>query len=298
MAEQFIGSTNGVTLRVRMLAEPPDAIVAVLFAHATGFCAEVWDPMAREPALSHVAAASLDFRAHGSSTRPVDGNFDWIGMADDVLCAVEHLDRSRPGAPSLLVGAGHSMGGAALLLAEQRRPGTFAGLWCYEPVVFPPEGTSLSGGDPGGDNPMSVAAARRRPDFAPRDAAVENYAAKPPLDVFRRDAIEAYVAGGFRELDDGSVTLCCRPEDEADVFRMAAHHQAWDGLASMRCPVRIIRGLTGPPGPGSFAAQIVDRLRHGQLEDHAGLGHFGPMEDPVTMAASLAALISTVTPPE
>ena len=37
-----------------------------------------------------------------------------------------------------LFGFGHSMGAAALLMAEPRRPGLFAGLVCYEPVIYPP----------------------------------------------------------------------------------------------------------------------------------------------------------------
>ena len=34
---------------------------------------------------------------------------------------------------------GHSKGGTSLVLAEQRRPGTFRGLVLYEPVLFPPD---------------------------------------------------------------------------------------------------------------------------------------------------------------
>ena len=32
-------------------------------------------------------------------------------------------------------GFGHSSGGTAVLMAEQARPGTFAALYCYEPVL-------------------------------------------------------------------------------------------------------------------------------------------------------------------
>ena len=43
---------------------------------------------------------------------------DWDGFADDVLAVVDAWGRSTD-----LVAVGHSKGGAALLLAEQRRPG-------------------------------------------------------------------------------------------------------------------------------------------------------------------------------
>jgi hypothetical protein len=32
---------------------------------------------------------------------------------------------------------------------------------------------------------------------------------------------------------------------------------------------------------------VADGLRRGHLEDHPELGHFGPLEDPAAMAASI-----------
>jgi pimeloyl-ACP methyl ester carboxylesterase len=39
----------------------------------------------------------------------------------------------------------------------------------------------------------------------------------------------------------------------------------------------------------SLAARVAERLPHGSLEVMAGLGHFGPLEDPVAAAASIVA---------
>ena len=80
-------------------------------------------------------------------------------FADDVLAVVDALGLDG------CVAAGHSKGGASLLLAEERRPGTFAALWCFEPIVFP-------GGGPGpdGENPMAAGARRRRSTFPSRRA--------------------------------------------------------------------------------------------------------------------------------
>ncbi len=73
----------------------------------------------------------LDLRGHGRSDRPSDGDFAWSGFATDVLTVVDHLGLVRP------FGFGHSCGGAAVLLAEQARPGLFRSLYCFEPVVMP-----------------------------------------------------------------------------------------------------------------------------------------------------------------
>src|SRR5919106_4833464 len=100
------------------------------------------------------------------------------------------------------------MGGAALLMAEQRRPGTFAALWMFEPIVFPPA-------EGGGSNALAAAARRRRPWFPDRDTAYANFSSKPPLDTLTPAALRAYVDHGLRATDDGgAVELACAPETE------------------------------------------------------------------------------------
>src|ERR1700753_773050 len=159
-----IESSGGVALAVYDLGGdgPP-----LLFAHATGFCASVWAPVAAHLADRHCWA--LDFRCHGRSGRPDDDDLAWAGTADDVLAVVDGLALEHPD------GVGHSMGGAALLLAEQRRPGTFGHLWAFEPVVIPP---GVLPDDPQA-NPLAGGAARRRDTFPSAQAAVDNFASKP-----------------------------------------------------------------------------------------------------------------------
>ena len=104
-----------------------------LLCHATGLHAAVWEPLSA--ALGDRGRRwALDFRAHGASPVPEGMDLAWSGMADDVLAAVDGLSLAR----GAILGVGHSMGGAALLLAEQARPGTCSGLWIYEPIAPPP----------------------------------------------------------------------------------------------------------------------------------------------------------------
>lgn len=249
-----------------------------LLCHATGFHGAVWEPLARSLRVGHRQWA-VDFRAHGASVVPPGQVLDWTGFAHDVLAVVDDL--AVP--PGALVGVGHSMGGAALLLAEQARPGTFAGLWLYEPIV-PPPGT-LGSGD--GPNPLADGAARRRPSFPSAAEALANYASKPPLNVLRADALHAYVRHGLGAGEDGHVHLACRPDDEARIFRGGGAHEAFEHLGAVACPVVVAVGRN-EPGPALFAPAVAAALPHGRLERH-DLGHFGPLEAPEQCASAVRA---------
>lgn len=249
-----------------------------MLTHATGFHGRVWEPLARH--LTSLHAWAPDLRGHGDSSSPGSGDFRWDGFADDVLAVIDALELERPFA------AGHSKGGAALLLAEQRRPGTFRGLYCYEPLVFPPgQGPPV---DPAA-NPLAAGAERRRATFASRDAAHENFSSKAPFDKLHPDALRAYVEHGFATQSDGTVALKCRPADEAQVYRMAVHQHAFEHLGEVTCPVTVARGAVDPgvASPAATAALIAEALPHGTLEIFDKLGHFGPLESPATVAAAI-----------
>ena len=267
------GSPVGVTLALHDLGGDPTG-TPILFCHATGFCAPVWGPVAR--LLADHRCWALDFRCHGRSSRPTDDDLSWSGTADDVLAAIDRLELVRP------FGAGHSMGGAALLLAEQRRPGTFAGLWCFEPIVIPhePEGSVPDA------NPLAEGAARRREVFPSFDAARANFASKPPMSAFDAAALDGYIEGGFEQLEDGTVRLRCRAADESRFYRMGATAAADEHLAEVACPVTVVRGRV-EPGPALLAPAVAATVADGRLLEDPGVGHFGPMEDPTGTARSI-----------
>lgn len=254
----------------------------ILFAHATGLHGRCWAPVAAR--LHGWRAWALDFRGHGDSSKPRDLDYAWQGFADDVLAVVDRLGLDRP------AGVGHSKGGAALLLAEQARPGTFRALWCFDPVVFPPTLADLAA--TAGDNPLAAGAERRRETFPSRAEAFENFRAKPPFDVVSDEALHAYVDHGFSDDPDGTVRLKCPPPVEAQVYRMGAHHDAFAHLDRVRCPVTIARGRRDGFGPADFAAPIAEALPAGRLVDFDDLTHFGPLEAPDRIAASIAEALS------
>lgn len=273
-----IPSTGGVELAAYDFGGdgPP-----LLFAHATGFHGHVWEPLA-----SHLRdryhCYSFDERGHGDATSPDDGRFDWHGFGDDVLAVVDAFGLDAPFA------VGHSAGGAALLMAEIARPGSFRALYCFEPIVLPvspPVG-------PQPDNPLTLGALRRREVFASKQEAYENFAAKPPFSSLHPDALRAYVEYGFDELDDGTVRLKCRRENEAQTYRMGSAHDAFAHFGDIRCPVHLVCGSeTDAISPPVLAAQAA-ALPNATTDVLDGMGHFAPLEDPERVAASIAATFS------
>jgi len=279
----LLDSTDGVAVAIHDLGGPEGAPVLVL-AHATGFNAGAWRPFAARLARQHRVVA-LDLRGHGLARTPEGIDFDWRGFVDDVVAVVDARDEVLH--PGPVHGIGHSMGGAALLGAVARRPGSFRSLWLFEPIA-PPSGTVFGTAD----NPMAAAAERRRPAFESVEAAIDNYSSKPPLSVLHPDALRGYVEGGVEPEADGTVRLRCRPAWEAATFRMTGGSPGWDAAAVVDVPVTVVMGRDTGPGPAAFAPALAERLPAGRLVLHPELGHFGPLEDPDRMAAEVAAWVA------
>lgn len=268
-----IESSGGVDLAVHELGESAPEAEPLLLCHATGFHARVWAAVAAE--FPDRRCLALDFRGFGDSTAPTDGDFDWHGFADDVLAVVDHFGLHSVQA------VGHSKGGAALLLAEMARPGTFQRLACFEPIVFPPMPDDGAGGE---SNPLADSARRRRDTFDSFDAAIERFGAKPPLGSLRPDVLDAYVRHGFSVTGDGTVTLKADREHEARTYERGGEHGGFARLGEVACPVLVCASGDGG-APAMMAPMIADALPAGQLRSLAHLGHFGPLEDPVGFAA-------------
>lgn len=268
-----VRSSDDVELAVHDLGGegPP-----LLLAHATGFHGRAWGPLV--PALaSHFRCWSLDFRGHGDSTHPVPPDFDWQSFGDDVLAVVDALDVGTP------FGLGHSQGATAFLLAESGRPGTFEALYLFEPVAPPPGRPST----PDDDHPLVVGARRRHDTFPSVDAAVAHLAAKRPLARFHPAALRGYVEHGVAPAPGGGVTLKCRRDDEAQMYRMGQVQRSFDHLSEVRCPATVARGSHSEAVSAELAARQAAELPAGRLEVFDGLGHFGLLEEPARVADSV-----------
>ncbi len=270
----LIASSNGARVALHDLGGDGPS---VLLTHANGFCGRMWQPVA--DVLGSMARCwALDFRGHGDSRVSPDEDYRWDGMADDVLAAVDALD------PAPRLAAGHSLGGASVLKAEQARPGTFDRAWLYEPVIIP-AGTI----PPGGVNVLAGIARKRQETFESRRAVHDRYSTRPPLSLLDPEVLGVYVDHGFRERPDGSVTMKCPREVEATIFE----NPDGEGFARLGEVATAVVVATGPgtDPPALAAPMIAERLPNGSLVRFDDLTHFGPLQDPPRIAASIAAAL-------
>lgn len=280
--DRRLHSSDGVSLAYHKypLSEPaPPHTPAILFSHANGFHGRCFDPIAR--LLPEHPCSTFDYRGHGDSTVPPDWQVRWSAYGDDAVTAVRATATDGP-----VIGAGHSMGAAGLIMAALREPKLFRALVLYEPIVFPASYRHL------GTNPMAAAARRRRATFDSYEEAFANYASKPPLNVFHPDCLHAYVDHGFRSTSDGRVELKCSPELEARTFESGNIHETWDQLAELAVPTWLVSGLIENIPPASLIPSIATTIAEKSsitptVIEWKDLGHFGPLENPARFASLL-----------
>ncbi|MFM7262913.1 MAG: alpha/beta fold hydrolase [Acidimicrobiales bacterium] len=270
----LIPSVDGLTIAVHDFGGegPP-----VLLSHATGFHAHCFEPMVAVLSPTH-RCMGLDHRGYGDSENIDPAGVEWMPYGNDALAAARHLSAASGGAQ--VVGVGHSMGGASLLMAALREPQLFRALFVFEPIVFPPP---VDDG-PRPASPLPAGARKRRAVFASFDEALENFTAKPPMSSFHPVARAAYVRHGFAPLPDGSVTLKCLPDHEARTYETGATSGMFDRLPEVATPTWVMAGAPAPYQPSSFAATVAERLPDSTYVQWDEMGHFGPLEHPETIA--------------
>jgi pimeloyl-ACP methyl ester carboxylesterase len=281
----------------------------VLFCHANGFCKDVWKPVAEELsafAISPFRWIAMDFSGHGNS-RPIrsGGTRDWRFAAEDIS---EVIEEHGGGAPVL--GVGHSMGGAGLLLASLmgRESTLFRSLVLFEPVILP------TNSDEALLSPLVESATRRVRAWPSVEEAHEYISGRAVFSRFDPRAAAAYARGGTRPAASGGdgVELACDPADEAALYRDGPR-DLLHRIRGVGVPCHVVAGeLSSPPLDAAHYRAVVQSARPPtpaagpgpsehtagsgsgggaawSFEEMPGCGHFLVMEQPRAAAAALAA---------
>ena len=157
-------------------------------------------------------------------------------MAQDLACLLDRLDLWD----ALVVG--HSRGGGVSLLASARRQDRVKALVLIEPNLIDRTGDRPGDAARERRSRMAERARRRRDVWPSRQEVYDSYRERPLFATWSEDALWAYLRGGFRDRQDGSVQLACPPEVEAAYYEIEAGTDVWQASAHLQLPVLVIAG--------------------------------------------------------
>jgi pimeloyl-ACP methyl ester carboxylesterase len=254
----------------------------ILFVHATGFHARVWDQVIGLLGERHVIA--VDQRGHGRSQKlPIE---HWRAMGEDLaeLARVLGLEAA--------IGVGHSMGGHAIVDAAAAVPTAFQRLLIIDPVIASPEGYTRGGWRTEQLEGQLHPTAKRKNHFHTRDEMFERFKRRRPYSVWEPATLRDYCEHGLRPCDDGGYVLACPPEIEASVYMSSRSNPGvHDSIHAPEMPVTILRAreASGDGGVMDFSSSptwpgLIDEFPNGRevyLPDHT---HFIPMQDSALVA--------------
>ncbi len=251
----------------------------MLFAHAAGFCKELWNPVIDllTDSIGPLATITVDTRGHGAST-PHPGPFDPPSIACDLVHLLDGIDHQ-------IVGVGHSSGGAAIARTEVLRPGTFSRMILIEPIIVPPPYERR-------ESSLSRMATKRRRLFPSATAARQRFA-RGPFGSWDPEVLDLYIEYGFAVTDEG-VTLRCEPNVEAEIYREGLNNDTWEYVPQITCPVTIVAGENSDSHQDPYLSALVERFDDVELVVAEGFGHLVPMESPALIADIIAERVGSV----
>lgn len=276
---------NGVELAYFERPATRDSDGVLLFAHATGFHARVWD---RTIAALHAPprVIAVDLRGHGRSEKK--GPFTWATFGDDVAEFVAALDLRR------IVGIGHSMGGHAMTQAVAHDESRFERLLLVDPVIMDPAFYADRAHALVPMRPEDHPTSKRRNHWASWQEMFERFAERHPFNLWRRDVLEDYCRHGVLPNPDGpGFVLACPPRVEASIYTGNAGYDIYPAIRGITVPVTVLRARErelGKTDSMDFTQSptwsgLANQFEHGRDVLLPHLTHFIPMQEPELVAS-------------
>jgi pimeloyl-ACP methyl ester carboxylesterase len=246
-----------------------------------------------EPLAGEFRILASDARGHGRTRLPADP--DALGGWEDFACdLLDLLDAVDAGTPWLL--AGHSMGGTCSLLAAARAPKRVTGLALLDPPFIPfaeARAFAAEGGRP--QNPMADQAGRRKPGFPSRAAAREAYRGRGVFSTWADADLDAYLADGLIDTDDGAM-LACSPAFEAATFR-AVSLRVEPALAALKVPFALLAAEHGSTVRDAELPHFAEHPMCLGAQRLPGTSHFLPLEAGDAVRAAIRRVAAATTAP-
>ncbi len=258
----------------------------LLFVHATGFHARVWNQVIAR--LGTVQAYAVDQRCHGLSDN-TPPPYSWELFGNDLVNLVKALDLHD------IIAIGHSMGGHVVLHAAALLPDRFKKLLVLDPVVFAPHWND-PGETQGSENPVAF----RKNNWQSAQEMYERFCTKLPFCEWDQQVLLDYCTHGLIPSAHGEhLELACPPHCEAGIYQSTGNFLLHQKLGRISAPVRILRARERTPEdhpndfrPSATWDQLVNKIPNASecyLPSHS---HFIPMEDPQRVADEVKALLA------
>ncbi|MBA58051.1 MAG: alpha/beta hydrolase [Gammaproteobacteria bacterium] len=250
----------------------------LLFVHATGFHARVWDKIIN--ALGEHHSISLDQRGHGQSEKLKISH--WDEVVSDTEEFIKELELKN------LVAIGHSMGGHALIGAAASTPSKFKKIIAIDPVIPDPDSFQQQNSvllEEIDNHPI----AKRRDQFSSLEEMMERLKNKGSYGIFDPEIFEDYCRYGLIKNPDGpGYSLACPPEIEASVYSSSrTNAKIYESLKTLSFPVLIVRAKERDPSKETmdFSSSptwknLVNEFQNAREIYFPKNTHFLPMEIP------------------
>ena len=210
----------------------------IYFSHANGFNGLTYKTLLNKISPNQ-KIISYDLRGHGKSTVPAEPEKlkSWQRYRDDLISILEKNNE-----PSTLIG--HSLGGTTSLLVAFKRPELVSKIILIDPVLLPLTywlGTKAvqSIGLIEKVHPMVKGALVRKKTWGSKEEAFQYFSGKKLFRKVIPEAINDYIDGGMKKINENLYELNCNPKWEAATFKLTSGGN-WFNLKKSNVPTKII----------------------------------------------------------
>lgn len=256
-----VTGANGARLalyRIKSEATGP----VLLVGHATGMAAGSYLPLLKMLG-EDLRVYAFDARGHGGSDcgTGLDAETAVATVTLDALAldlrAVAEAVRQDSGTDTLFYAAHSISGVAALHLGTAHGHVPWRDLILFEPPVMTGPEHPMHDFAVDDTTKRAAATARRRADWASREAFRERLGSRGVFARFRPDMLTAHVNATLRPAADGGFRLACDPAIECAFFLSVPKSGVWDRMPDFPLPARFVGGDPALADPGSAQARWV-----------------------------------------